>query len=293
MFYDNNRTPGVNLIGKRFGKLLVTEYIGYEKTNIKGQKTKYYWKCICDCGNETITYTGNLTGHHKESCGCIRKGVDLTGKRYGRLVVIKESAPRIRKDRKSVKRVWECKCDCGNTTYVIHESLVSGTTKSCGCLQKEGAKKNPDAITKKYPRLYKIWSGMKARCNNPNDQHHEDYHDRGITVCPEWNNSFKEFLEWALSHGYKDDLTIDRIDVNGNYEPNNCRWATNREQQNNRRKTIYLDIYGERLPAAEVCKKYNIKYVTLMARINKYGFTPEQAVSIKIRHGGRAPRIKK
>lgn len=293
MFTDDKRKPMSNLIGRRFGKLVVTEYVGYEDAPCKGRKTLFYWKCVCDCGNTCITYSGNLTGHHKESCGCLRKGVDLTGQRYGRLIVVKESTPRIRKDRNSVKRVWECKCDCGNTTYVIHESLVSGTTKSCGCLQKEGTPKNPNAITRKYARLYKTWHGMKARCNNPNDQHHKDYYDRGIKVCPEWNNSFKVFLEWALSHGYKNDLTIDRIDVNGDYEPNNCRWATNREQQNNRRKTIYIEVYGEKLPATEVCRKYNIKYVTLIARIKKYGFTPEQAVSIEVRRGGKQSRITK
>lgn len=294
MIYDNERTPTANLIGRRFGKLLVTEYVGYENVDYCGMKTRFFWKCKCDCGNEIITYTNNLTGHHKESCGCLRKGIDLTGKRYGRLIVIKESAPRIRKDRKSVKRVWECKCDCGNTTYVIHELLVGGHTKSCGCLQKEGTmKKDPNAITRKYARLYGIWHGIKSRCSNPNDQHHEYYYDRGIKVCPEWDNNFKSFVEWALSHGYKNDLTIDRIDVNGDYEPNNCRWATNREQQNNRRKTVYIEVYGEKLPATEVCRKYNIKYVTLMARIKRYGFTPEQAVSIEVRRGGKQSRITK
>lgn len=289
MFTDDKRKPMSNLIGRRFGKLVVTEYVGYEDAPCKGRKTLFYWKCVCDCGNTCITYSGNLTGHHKKSCGCIRKGVDLTGQRYGRLIVIKESAPRIRKDRKSVKRVWECKCDCGNTTYVIHESLVSGTTKSCGCLQKEGCPKNPDAITRKHARLYKIWRGIKERCTKPNDQHHKNYYDRGIKVCPEWMQ-FKPFMEWALSHGYEDNLTIDRIDVNGNYEPDNCRWATNKQQQNNKRNNVKYNYYGEQLTLSEIADRCNIKYGTLEARILRYNYTLEEAISKPVRRGGRKKR---
>lgn len=145
---------------------------------------------------------------------------DLIGSRFGRLIVI------CRAPNDSMGRtVWRCKCDCGNIKDIRSTNLCEGLIKSCGCLR-HGLRNT---------RLYTIWSHMKQRCENPRSNRFRLYGARGIKVCSEWRNDFKRFYDWAMSNGYSDDLSIDRIDGDGNYEPQNCRWATVSEQNKNRR----------------------------------------------------------
>lgn len=153
------------------------------------------------------------------------KFIDLTGNRFGKLVVLE----RVYRGKKKVE--WLCKCDCGNNTIVQGSNLKNGHIRSCGCQIVESNTKHNQWNT----RIYRIYYAMKERCNNPKSKQYEYYGGNGICVCSEWENSFEAFYKWAVSNGYDNNLTIDRINPKGNYEPSNCRWATRATQSFNRR----------------------------------------------------------
>lgn len=199
---------------------------------------------------------------------------DLTGQRFGRLTVIGIKPTETR------KTYWICQCDCGNLKTVRSDSLQCGAVRSCGCLKKEqnDINLNQSDAKKKFiasghkvggTRLYQIWQGMRARCYNQHNSSYHRYGGRGITICEEWRTDFYSFYNWSMSNGYTDDLTIDRKDTNGNYEPDNCRWTTQKEQANNRNSNIDITIGNSTRSLLEWCEIFDLDYSTINARYNR------------------------
>lgn len=197
---------------------------------------------------------------------------DLTGQKFGRLTVIK------RVENKNKQTYWLCRCECGNEKDVNAGNLKSGNVRSCGCLRHETSTKHG----MRNSRIYEIWRGMKKRCFNKNYKHFNDYGGRGITVCDCWKNDFMSFYNWSMLNGYVDDLSIDRIDNNKGYFPENCRWATIKEQANNTRANRFLTYNGETKTMTKWCEILNMKCTTLFTRL-KLGWSVEKAFTIPVR----------
>lgn len=196
------------------------------------------------------------------------------GDKYGRLEVI--SLHHLKeynhKDgRKEKREYYLCKCECGEYLVVEKPSLRNGNTKSCGCLDLENKTKHGMFGT----RIYNIWARMKSRCDNPKNQQYKNYGGRGIKYCYDWKY-FEKFYSWAKENGYSDNLTIDRIDVNGNYEPSNCRWITMKEQQRNKRNNKFIKYNGETKTLAEWADILGVRYGLLNIRLSR-GWDVERA----------------
>lgn len=202
------------------------------------------------------------------------KKLNLLGQKFGRLTVISQAPNRGKLTQ------WKCICSCGSIVFVDTQSLRKGHTKSCGCLRYDFPKSFNTIHGQSSSPIYRIWSGMRKRCNNKNCHQYKDYGGRGVSVCKEWSNNFKAFYDWAIHNGYKQGLTIDRIDVNGNYCPSNCRWVNMKAQNRNKRNTIRVN--GESLSV--ICERLNLNYYTIHSRIAKLGWSIEKALNTPIRH---------
>ena len=199
--------------------------------------------------------------------------IDLTGKKFGRLTIIERFA------NASHEAVWVCKCDCGKITHVRGTELRTGKTKSCGCFKVDRSTKHRKCGT----RLYNIWAGMKRRCSNPNEPAYDRYGGRGISVCEEWLQDFQSFYDWAMMNGYADDLTIDRKDNDKGYSPDNCRWATDKEQANNKRNNRLITFNGETHTIGEWASITGITSKAIERRLNRDKWDVEKALTTPLR----------
>lgn len=240
-----------DITGQKFGRLTVVERVGNDKHG------GVLWKCKCDCGNYKVTSLNSLRNGYTKSCGCLFKDLvkertakrfkDITGARFNHLKVL--SFAFIKKH----QAYWLCKCDCGREKILRGDGLRSGHSKTCGACNNHGQSET---------RIYKIWLGIKQRCLNKRNSSFLRYGARGIKVCNEWSgeNGFVEFLNWSNSHGYKENLTIDRIDNNGDYSPENCRWVSLLEQARNRRNNVFYLVNGKRKSLVELVELLALDY---------------------------------
>ena len=197
------------------------------------------------------------------------KKIDLTGQRFGRLIVLQD----VGTDRYGSYR-WLCKCDCGKTTIATRTNLTTGHTQSCGCIAREKML-NYHGIPNKH--LTRVRLSMKRRCYDPRCKEYKHYGQRGIKICDEWmgHDGRDKFVQWALDNGYSEGLTIDRIDVNGDYNPDNFRWITKAEQNRNKRTNLMVVYQGRRMCVADAARLSGIKQGTLQQRVNS-GWTEEK-----------------
>lgn len=281
-----------DLTGKRYGMLTV-KCRGEDRYGRTGRRF-ITWVCVCDCGNEITVDANNLRTGNTKSCwhgtkktdisakksndsGYKNNGLkDITGQRFGKLVAI-EPCGRT----KSGVVKWRCKCDCGNYTEVSGTSLRTGVTKSCGCGVIDGLRVGWERPTHKQSktRLYNIWCGMKNRTSEKADPRHKrDYFDRGIRICEEWEHCYEAFMDWALANGYKEGLTIDRIDNDGDYCPENCRWVPLAEQANNTRRNRNYTFNGKTQNITQWAKELNVSEDMLRGRLVVLGWDVEKAL---------------
>lgn len=215
--------------------------------------------------------------------------VDIAGQRFNRLVAVCYSHikeyPRSGRNTTLKQPYWVFQCDCGSKVTLSVSSVKAGGSMSCGCWRREASRINNTthgqacSSTGDASRLYRIWAQMKRRCSLPTVKSYHRYGGRGIRVCDEWTNSFVTFEQWALANGYKSNLTLDRRDNDGHYEPDNCRWVTMVVQANNRKTSKLVVYHGETMTVAELARLEDINQATLRYRLS-HGWSVEDAVSV-------------
>jgi len=249
-------------VGKKYGKITVLSFLN------KNKKVRV----SCECGRKTIKYWNDIKYGHTKSCGCMgrsgRIGADLTGKIFNKLYVIEKS----NKTNKHKDVLWLCLCDCGEYKLCATGALQHGGNKSCGC--SIGRRTHGDWNL----RIRRIWVGMMARCNNHNATSWHNYGAKGIEVCDEWND-YSAFKSWAYNNGYNDKLTLDRFpNKKGNYCPSNCRWATYKQQANNKSNNRTIKFKGQLKTISEWADEMNISQQRIRDRLT-LGWTIKDALT--------------
>lgn len=245
-------------VGKTFGEIYVAKV---DDEYFREKKRKKYI-CRCSCGYEFSSFSHNLVELNKCK-NCKEKDRSVLGNIYTRLTVLGEF-------KKGNIEMCNCLCICGKEVTVRRGDLISGKTKSCGCLAKEVKSKSNKTHGMAKTRLHNIWKAMKQRCYYTKSIRYNDYGGRGVIICDEWENDFMSFYNWAMNNGYNDTLTIDRIDVNGNYEPSNCRWVDVKIQSNNKRNNRKIEYKNETKTLKEWSDILGINYSTLRTQTKKY-----------------------
>ena len=261
-----------DMIGLVVGRLTVRERAD-DRNRIR------YWACVCECGNHHVVSENSLKMAHTRSCGCLgpdlcaAKTEDLTGKRFGRLIVTGRAPNR------NHMVLWYCVCDCGSERTNYSQCLKQGRIRSCGCLsadmtgdrfRKHGAHGSPE---------YRIWNSMRQRCGNPNNDHYAAYGGRGITVCKRWTKFENFFADMGKR---PEGCSIDRIRNSGNYSPSNCRWATRKQQQRNRRTNRIVAFREEHRCLADWCERLQLPYHRTQQRLD-LGWSVTRAFTEKVR----------
>lgn len=266
----------LDITNERYGALVALYDTG-EKIN--GASA---WMFQCDCGNRKILPLGKVRYGEIKSCGChinkkkptkkpqrIHKG-DI----FGELTVI-ETLGQIGNGKHYMSKV---QCSCGNEEILRDTFLITKKRVKCVKCMRKNSPFYKHGLTN--TRLFNIWQGMRARCYNSNEENYHNYGGRGIQICDEWKDDFHAFYDWAITHGYKEDLWIERNNVNGNYEPLNCSWKTQIEQARNKKNTIYINFEGKKLSIGEIADITGIRSTTIYERIFKYNWDEYDATHI-------------
>lgn len=251
----------IDISGQRFNKLTVLKYA---YTTNRGRA---FWECRCDCGNTTVVESYNIKSGGIKSCGCSRR-IDLTGQKFGRLKVIEFSYA------KNEKTYWKCRCDCGNTKIIDGSALKRKATISCRCYQKEQVTKHG----KSYTAEYKTWIRMKQRCYDKNTNSYKNYGKRGIKMCRRWRSSFENFLE-DMGKRPSPKHSIDRIDNNGDYTPENCKWSTQKQQHRNKRSNRLITFKNKTKTMTEWSEIVGISSNAIHKRL-KRGWSIHDALTL-------------
>lgn len=251
-----------NLIGKKFNKLTVLSFSHRNNSHT-------YYTCQCECGNQKAIDIYYVKKGIIKSCGCLQHQ-SLVGQKFGRLTVLKD-LPKSKK---------LCICDCGEETIVSTSHLKDGHTKSCGCLHQEKI----STIGGTYKtRLHKIWESMHVRCECEKHGSYETYKDKPI--CKQWHKKprgkkqtgFFNFVVWAIKNGYQENLSLDRIDNSKGYSPENCRWATIKEQARNTTKNVWIEYRGQKKILCEWCEELGIPQVKIQHTVKRHNLTYAEA----------------
>lgn len=284
--------PVNDLTGKKFNRLTAVRQSYYHQA-----KRTWVWEFLCDCGKVHFSKGSDVKSGHVKSCGCLRLEKlrekpaynfdDMTGKVFGRLTVLYRSE---RKTKNFTR--WLCKCECGVLKEIDRGNLVTGQIVSCGCYNSQNIKERKTTHGMSKTRLYKVWSYMITRCYNEKFVHFPDYGGRGIVMCDEWRNDFMIFYH-DMKDGYQRGLQLDRINVNGNYCKENCRWATAKQNARNKRNNVYATINGETKLVVEWAEENAVKNYTSIHRRLKNGFKERHLLHGKPKFDAKKMIVKK